>query len=128
MKLTTAILIFTVAAFIAFGNANAGHDRYGEHDHRPPARTEKAGEPILAGEIVHIRVNGLVCDFCARSIYKVFLKTDVVEETDVNLRRGFVTVYLKKGGNLPDGKIRKLINDSGYEVVSISRYRTGDAE
>ena len=36
------------------------------------------------GEIVKIGVNGMVCDFCARAIEKVFMKQDAVESIDVN--------------------------------------------
>ena len=42
---------------------------------------------------IKIGVEGMVCDFCAQSIQKVFLK-QVYEKVDVNLDIGKVTVKM----------------------------------
>ena len=70
---------------------------------------------------VETKVNGLVCDFCARALNKVFSKQQEVEKIDVNLDSGLVAVFLKPDQNLPDKKIKKLITDAGYNVASLSR-------
>lgn len=66
--------------------------------------------------IVYADVNGLVCDFCARAIEKVFKKQDAVNDIDVNLDEKRVTIHLNKGKMLDEKTIIKLINDSGYDV------------
>ena len=43
---------------------------------------------------IKIGVEGMVCDFCAQSIQKVFLKQPGVEKVDVNLEVGKVTVKM----------------------------------
>ncbi len=126
MKNRTIILTAVVAAVVAFGQANAAHDGHG-HDHISD-KTVSPEKQLSSENIIHIEVNGLVCDFCAQSIRKVFLKTGAVEEIDVNLKRKFVTVYLKKGKDLSDKKAVKLITDSGYATVSISRYKKEGGE
>lgn len=124
MELKKAVLTAVVIAAVACGQANAGHDKHHSHEDYPEETgTEKPEKPIFSGNIIHIEVNGLVCDFCARSIRKVFLKTGSVEEATVNLKHKFVTVYLKEEKTLSDKRVRKLLEDSGYATVSISRFK-----
>ena len=80
-----------------------------------------------AGETVKAHVNGLVCDFCARAIEKVFGKQEAVESVKVNLSDKLITLGLKDGQSLDDPTITKLINDSGYALVSIER-EAGDGQ
>lgn len=68
-----------------------------------------------------IKVNGMVCDFCAQSLKKVFGKEDSVNDITVNLDDQTVTVDTKDGATLSDEKIKELIEWGGYELVSIDR-------
>ena len=72
-------------------------------------------------EILYISVNGLVCDFCARSIEKLFSRKDSVEDIKINLEKMLITIYLQQGRHLDDETISKLIVDSGYNVREIKR-------
>ena len=69
--------------------------------------------------IVYISVNGLVCDFCARSIEKSFNKKPSVNNVDIDLDKMLITVNFKKGEYLNNEVITQLIEDSGYSVVEI---------
>lgn len=75
----------------------------------------------FAGEIVKVNVNGMVCDFCARAIEKVFTKQDAVESVNVDLSAKQITVTMKDAQTLNDEIITRLVMDSGYAVVSIER-------
>ena len=73
-----------------------------------------------------IDVQGLVCDFCAQSIDKVFSKQVGVEKVDVNLNNGRVTVKMADvfeddEVGISDETIIKLLQDAGYEVTAIIR-------
>ena len=48
------------------------------------------------GDILHVYVNGLVCDFCARSIEKIFSKQKSVAGIKVNLKNMLITINLKE--------------------------------
>ena len=72
-------------------------------------------------EILNISVEGLICDFCARSIEKLFKKENSVEEIDVNLEKMLIIIRLKNGETLNNEKVIRLINDSGYDVQEINR-------
>ena len=70
--------------------------------------------------VKHVSVNGLVCDFCAQSIQKLFNK-ESVEAVDINMDEGMIKIDLKDGYNMDDNLITKLITDSGYNVERIYR-------
>ena len=77
----------------------------------------------LENEVLSISVNGLVCDFCARSIEKLFSKKESVKSINVNLEQMLITISLKKGKSLNDDIITKVITDSGYDIREIHRDR-----
>ena len=74
-----------------------------------------------AAETAKISVNGLVCDFCARAIEKIFTKDEAVESVTVDLTSKIVTAIFKDGKTLSDDQLKKLVTDAGYNVVSIAR-------
>lgn len=78
-------------------------------------------QPAQAGPMpdVTMKVSGLVCDFCARAIEKVFMKQEAVKAVNVDLDNGKVTLDLKPGKTIDDNTLAKLMNDSGYTVTGI---------
>ena len=84
-----------------------------------------AGAALAEGKktppTIDVEVNGLVCDFCAQAVTKVFKKQDEVVDIDVNLSSKKISVWLKDGMDISDEKLTKLIVDSGYNVVKINR-------
>lgn len=86
---------------------------------------DAAAPPANSGNTVTAKVNGLVCDFCAQSIRKVFGKQEAVESVWVDLDNGEVVLGMKEGMDLDDETIGKLIRKSGYALVGIER--GGDA-
>lgn len=91
-------------------------------DPPPPPATVAAGQ-----ETVTLEVKGLVCDFCARSIEKVFLKKAKAQTVKVDLDSGRVDVLLKPGAALSDELAKKLITESGYNLVKVTRAKAGGA-
>ena len=80
----------------------------------------------LKSKIIDVEVEGLVCDFCAQSIEKVFMKQPGVAVVYVNLDRGNVQVKMadvfeKDEDGISDIRIRKLFEDAGYNVTNITR-------
>ena len=75
---------------------------------------------------IKIGVEGMVCDFCAQSIEKVFLRQAGVEKVDVNLDIGKVTVKMADvfeddEDGISDERIQQLFLDAGYDVSKIER-------
>ncbi|MEL6780828.1 MAG: heavy-metal-associated domain-containing protein [Pseudomonadota bacterium] len=77
--------------------------------------TEKADAPVIA------RVNGMVCDFCAQAVTKVFGREDAVQRVEVDLNDGAIRIAMKPGEDLDDARIAELIKKSGYALVEIER-------
>lgn len=71
------------------------------------------------GGTAFVDVNGLVCDFCARALEKVFGKQDAVDNINVDLDTKVITIHFKEGLSLDDETITGLITDSGYNVQEI---------
>ena len=80
---------------------------------------------VSAQEAAHndiiITVNGMVCDFCAQSVLKVFEEYDAATGIDINMDAATVIVHLKPGQELTDEEINKAITYAGYDLVSTQR-------
>lgn len=74
-----------------------------------------------AGTSATVNVSGLVCDFCARAIEKVFGKQDSIEAVKVDLDAKTIVLNFKDKQNIDDLKITELVTNAGYKVVSIIR-------
>ncbi len=87
------------------------------------ATTRNTQQPLdaLCHDTIYIKVDGLVCDFCARALEKLFGKRADVNTIKVDLDNGMVTVSMKPGQNIDDATLSKLITDSGYNVRNISK-------
>lgn len=76
---------------------------------------------IASAKQIDVKVNGLVCDFCARALEKVFGKRDDVSDIKVDLDKGVVVIQTIDDKDIDDATLTELINDSGYNVTSIER-------
>ncbi len=85
------------------------------------APTAPAATTQAKGEFVTAHVNGLVCDFCAQSIQKVFSKEAAIKGVHVDLSKGEIHISMNPGQTMDDAAIEKLIRKSGYSLTSIDR-------
>lgn len=98
--------IIMMMALIAFMTIGAPHAK---------------AQESATGEVVHVQALGLVCDFCARALEKVFMDTEKVHDVKVNLDESRIDIVMIKGEHFDDEKITEMIVDSGYNVEGISR-------
>ena len=112
------------AALFLFGTSLswAGHEGHA-HNHQglPETKQVQGVKDEACENIVNVKMNGLVCDFCARALEKIFGKRDDVSGIDVDLDNGKVTIAMKAGKTIDDGTLTQLITDSGYNVVAINK-------
>lgn len=76
---------------------------------------KNGGTPIV------VEVLGVVCDFCATAMNKVFAKRDEVSAIYVDLDKKTLNLVIKNGFVLSDDEIVKLAQQSGYRVSTIYR-------
>jgi mercuric ion binding protein len=82
----------------------------------------------VAAETIEMKVNGLVCAFCAQGIEKTFRKKPIVTDVVVSLEDRLVAVEVASGKDIPDQELRDALTDSGYDVKEISRTETSVAD
>ena len=75
----------------------------------------EGGEPIVAD------VLGVVCDFCALAMNKIFGKRDEVAALYVDLDTKALSLVLKPGTSLSDEAIADLAIQAGYRVADVRR-------
>jgi len=105
--------------------AGASHDGHAATGEAILTRTEdiesalaEGGEPIVAD------VLGVVCDFCAVAMNKIFGKREEVAAIYVDLDTKALSLVLVPGASLSDETIAELAVQAGYRIADVRR---GDA-
>ena len=70
---------------------------------------------------IEMKVNGLVCGFCAQGIEKTLRKNPATADVVVSLENKLVAVATREGQDISDADITKALVDSGYDVKGITR-------
>lgn len=70
---------------------------------------------MLSNEI-KVKVNGMVCAFCAQGIEKKFKAQKEVESVQVSLENKFVKLKFKNGQRLSNEKIAIILKEAGYDA------------
>ena len=107
-------LLLTFSSYATNCNKEGGHS----HDE---VTTNGLSSGEITDNIININVNGMVCDFCAQSIEKVFMKRNEVKGINVNLEDQKVVIYLQEKTDIEDNTISSILEDAGYTVESINR-------
>ena len=124
---------------------HATHDMHEHHDHDHHAsdtghgahdRHQATGGPVLTrtediesalaegGEPIVADVLGVVCDFCALAMNKIFSKREEVAAIYVDLDTKALNLVLAPGASMSDQTIADLAVQAGYRIAEVRR---GDA-
>lgn len=79
-------------------------------------------------DTLKIKVDGMVCGFCASSIEKKMRAETATADVFVSLANKIVAVSEKPGQKLDEAKLKAGIADSGYEVKAIERVTASIAD
>jgi copper chaperone CopZ len=79
-------------------------------------------------DTLKIKVDGMVCGFCASSIEKKMRANKATADVYVNLENKIVAVSEKAGLKLDDATLKAQIADAGYEVKVIERVSASIAD
>ena len=72
-----------------------------------------------AATTLKAEVHGMVCAFCAQGIEKKLRELPQTKDVYVNLKDKIVAVELHEGQALAHEKVKALVKDAGYDMVSI---------
>ena len=116
--LSLSILIFISTFALANEQDHSNHN----HDHTQSNQIEvQAGSIDPNGTLMTVAVEGMVCDFCAQAIEKVFMKREEVAGITVNLDDQNVIISLKSEKDIENITIEELFLNAGYNVQTINR-------
>ena len=73
---------------------------------------------------IEMKVNGLVCGFCAKGIEKSFRKNPATADVVVSLEEKLVAIETKEGTDISDQVLRDTLTDAGYDIKTIERTQT----
>jgi copper chaperone CopZ len=76
--------------------------------------------PVLAASAA-VTINGMVCAFCVAGIEKLLSERPEVSASHIDLDAKLVKIDFKDGKTLDDAAIRKIVTDSGFDMVKIER-------
>jgi copper chaperone CopZ len=76
---------------------------------------------IAGADTIEMKVNGLVCAFCAQGIEKTLKGYPATEDVIVSLENRLVALSTKPGQDIADAELTKALTDAGYTVKEISR-------
>ena len=110
--LSTLSLTFT--AYATNSDKDVGHSQ-------EEVTTNGLSSGKITDNFININVNGMVCDFCAQSIEKVFMKRQEVQGIKIDLNNQKVILFLEEDYSLDDNVILKLFEESGYGVKRIGK-------
>jgi len=115
------ILLLSILLFIStFALAN--EQDHSNHDHMESNQIEiHAGSIDPNGTLMTVAVEGMVCDFCAQAIEKVFMKREEVAGITVNLDDQNVIISLKSEKDIENTIIEELFLNAGYNIQTIDR-------
>ena len=72
-------------------------------------------------ETITIRIDGMVCAFCANGIEQLFGDEAAVENVEVDIDQGRARITTKRDATLTDARIKELVNEAGYDAGEITR-------
>lgn len=72
-------------------------------------------------ETIEMKVNGLVCGFCAQGVETMLRKHPATAEVVVSLENKMVVVVTRDGASITNEELTKAINDAGYDLKVIMR-------
>ena len=74
-----------------------------------------------AADTITATIHGNACNLCASAIERTFRAQPEVKSVDVDLENRLVTIETKRGQTMDDAKMKKLLADAGYAVVTVAR-------
>ena len=129
MKIILSLVVILIAA-VSLGKTNPKMEmkqdknhNHQNHDHKKHKHEKghkmNAGLKNLTPTNALVKVQGMVCAFCAQGIEKNFNKLEEVKSTKVDLDKMEVLIEFKKGKSIGEKKIKEVVTGAGFEYKGI---------
>ena len=121
MKILLSLITISIFSSINYIALSHDNNNEAEMQHEDAVKATELSSGLKSENIIDVATNGMVCDFCAQAIEKVFMKKAEVQGINVDLENQKVVIYLKENAVIEDTEIVKLFEESGYSVDNINR-------
>ncbi len=92
-----------------------------QQSQEPTAQEVLAPSDVLAGASVRLKVNGMVCPFCAYGLEKRLGEIASVDAVLIRISDGLVQIRTKEDQELTDEVLEDAVKKSGFTLTEIER-------
>ncbi len=104
---------------VAFGLPGAMQGQ--QRSQEPTTQEVLAPSEVLAGASVRLKVNGMVCPFCAYGLEKRLEEIVSVDAVLIRISDGLVQIRTKEDQELTDEVLKDVVKKSGFSLIEIER-------
>ena len=83
----------------------------------------EATDAVLQGASLTLRVDGMVCPFCAYGLEKRLRELSALDETLIQVSDGLVQIRVKEGEQLTDEAVEDAVKRAGFTLREIHRIK-----
>ena len=113
-------ILFILLAIILISSKGYSHEKNKE-THVVTDTSAIISSGVKSNNFINVATIGMVCDFCAQAIEKVFMKRQEVQGIKIDLNNQKVILFLKQNSILDNKVILDLFEDAGYGVEKIEK-------
>ena len=121
MKILLSLITISIFSLINYIALSHDNNNEAEMQHEDVVKATELSSGLKSENIIDVATNGMVCDFCAQAIEKVFMNREEVQGINVDLNNQRVVIYLKNDLSIEDTEIINLFEEAGYNVDKIDR-------
>ena len=121
MKILLSLITISIFSLINYIALSHDNNNEAEMQREDVIKATELSSGLKSENIIDVATNGMVCDFCAQAIEKVFMKREEVQGINVDLNNQRVVIYLKNDLSIEDTEIINLFEEAGYNVDKIDR-------
>ena len=121
MKILLSLITISIFSLINYIALSHDNNNEAEMQHEEVVKATELSSGLRSENIIDVATNGMVCDFCAQAIEKVFMNREEVQGINVDLNNQRVVIYLKNDLSIEDTEIINLFEEAGYNVDKIDR-------
>jgi mercuric ion binding protein len=81
----------------------------------------EATDAVLQGASLTLKVDGMVCPFCAYGLEKRLRELSALDETLIQVSDGLVQIRVKEGEQLTDEAVADAVKRAGFTLREIRR-------
>ena len=116
-KRNLAAGVAALGVAVGFPGAVQGQERSEE----PTTQEVLAPSEVLTGASVRLKVDGMVCPFCAYGLEKRLEQIASIDEVLIRISDGLVQIRTKRDQELTDEVLADVVKKSGFSLIEIER-------